>query len=133
MTLALVVRPATAIAEVSDKAASIPDHWIVAVPVAILVFLIARFRWWLAIPIAVVPAIFLSGSFDMTADPHIGGGLWQEQGLPYFLSLWSSDLFVVVALGAGAFRGWRRRRSRTPPSLPNKPLQADGAAAHTNV
>jgi hypothetical protein len=105
--------PGAALAEVSDKAASIPEHWLVATPAAALLFFAASFRWWLALPLGIVPTVLVSGSLDMTLDHQFGGALWHEQGFPYFLSLWSSDVFVVAALVLGGYRGWRRHRPKT--------------------
>ncbi len=108
---AVLAAPLSASAEVSDKAASIPMHWIVAAPLAAMLFLAASIRWWLFVPLLVVPAFFLFGTLDLTLDPHVGSALLQEQGWVYFLSLWASDALMLAALAAGAWRDWTRRGS----------------------
>jgi hypothetical protein len=49
-------------AEVSDKAATIPQDWLLALPLAAVLFLAASFRWWLGAVLAVVPVFILLGS-----------------------------------------------------------------------
>ena len=110
LTVCLLAAPSVALAEVSDKAATIPQHWALAVPVAVVLFLAPRFRWWLGVVLAIVPAFLLLGSIDLTFDPHLGPALWREQGWPYFVSLWGSDLLVTLALFLGLRSGWARPR-----------------------
>jgi hypothetical protein len=115
--LGIVAAPAVSFAEVSDKAATIPQDWALAVPIAAILFLAAGLRWWLGVVLAVVPAFMLLGSIDMTFDQCIGPALWREQGWPYFASLWGSDLLMLAALLIGIRRGWARRQvSRKAPA-----------------
>jgi hypothetical protein len=108
--LIVIAGASVASAEVSDKAASIPQHWLLALPLAAILFLAASFRWWLGAVLAVVPVFILLGSIDMTFDKYIGPALWHEQGWPYFASLWGSDLLILGALASGVRRGWARRQ-----------------------
>ncbi len=109
--VAVLALPLSASGEVSDKAASIPMHWIVAAPLAAILFLAASVRWWLSVPLLLVPAFFVFATLDLTLDPHVGSALLHEQGWVYFLSMWASDALMLVALGAGAWRDWSRRES----------------------
>jgi hypothetical protein len=108
---AIALLPASAVAEVSDKAATIPEHWFFAVPGSLILFLAGRYRWWLGALLAIVPAFLVIGSFEMTRDPDIGPALWREQGLTYFASLWASDLLLLIALCAGIWRGLKREHA----------------------
>jgi hypothetical protein len=108
--LVVLVSASVASAEVSDKAATISQHWLLAIPLAAILFVAASFRWWLGAVLAVVPVFILLGSIDMTFDEYIGPALWQERGWPYFASLWGSDLLMLGALAIGVRRGWARRQ-----------------------
>jgi len=106
--LLIAAHASIASAEVSDKAATIPQHWLLAIPLAAVLFLVARFRWRLGALLAVVPALVLWASYDLTFDGHVGSALLHEQGWPYFASLWGSDLLLLAALVLGIHRGWQR-------------------------
>ncbi len=108
--LLIAIIPASALAEVSDKAPTIPRHWVIAIPIAAVLFAAGSHRWWLGALLAVVPIFILLGSIDMTFDQYVGPALWREQGWPYFASLWSSDLLMLGALLLGIRRGWARRQ-----------------------
>jgi hypothetical protein len=122
----LATLPRPALAEVSDKVSSIPEHWIVALPVAAVLLLATCWRWWLALPLALPVVALIWSGVELRSEPYIGPALMQEQGWGYFISLWSSDFIMAAGLAAGAFLGWRRR-SRTGAALPNKPLQRPNA------
>lgn len=114
--------PSPGFAEVSDKVSSIPEHWMVALPVAAIMLLAARWRWWLALPLALPLLALICAGLALPTEPYIGPALLQEQGWPYFGSLWGSDVVMAAGLGVGAWLGWRRR-SRVGSPLPNPPLQ----------
>jgi len=119
----VALTPRTAFAEVSDKFPTTSEHWIVALPVAACVLLATRWRWWLALPLALPLAAIVSTHAALsTTDRDLGDALLREQGWPYFLSLWGSDLHMVAALVCGGVLGWRRR-SRAVPSVPGPPLE----------
>ena len=116
--LASIPRPASA--EVSDKVSSIPEHWMFAGVLATLVFLAVRWRWWLAIPLILPLAFVISAEWESPGD-LIGAAILEEQGWPYFVSLWCSYLFMASGLAIGTFFGWRRRSRKDAPPTP--PLQ----------
>lgn len=109
--LVIIAGASVASAEVSDKAVTIPQHWLLALPLAAVLFLAASFRWWLGAVLAVVPVFILLGSLDMTFDEYIGPALWREQGWPYFASRWAPDLLMLGALAVGVRRGWARHQA----------------------
>jgi hypothetical protein len=119
---ALASIPRVAFAEVSDKVSSVPEHWIRAVPIAAVLLLAARWRWWLALPLALPLGAMIWAGVELPREPYIGPALLQEQGWTYFASLWCSDVVMAAGLAVGASLGWRRR-SRAGASLPNPPLQ----------
>lgn len=98
-----------ALAEVSDKAATMSQHWYVAVPLTIALYFAGRFRWWLGAFLGILPTFLLIGAIEMALDPHVGRGLWREQGWLYFMSLWSSDMLMLAAMTLGIYQGWRRQ------------------------
>lgn len=105
----LAAVPSPAFAEASDKVSSISEHWIVALPVAAIMLLAARWRWWLALPLALPLLVLIWGGLALPSEPYIGPALLQEQGWPYFGSLWASDLVMAAGLGVGSWLGWRKR------------------------
>lgn len=118
----LAAVPSPAFAEVSDKVSSIPEHWILALPVAAIMLVASRWRWWLALPLALPLVVLIWAGLELPSEPYIGPALLQEQGWLYFASLWGSDLVMAAGFGVGAWLGWRRRlRAGTP--LSNPPLQ----------
>ena len=104
--------PQSALAEVSDKAASISDHWTTSLPIAAVALLLGGWRWWLAIPVAGLLVVNTWRDVTMAMDPYVGAALWQEQGLNYFISLWASDLVLAASLVAGFYWGWLKRDER---------------------
>lgn len=112
VALLVVALPHRAFAEVSDKAASIPEHWMLALPFATVALIAAWWRWWLAIPLGWLLVAKIWVGFEMFVDPDIGRALLREQGIHYFLSLWGSDLLVATGLVAGFLLGWFSRDDR---------------------
>ncbi len=105
----LLAQPGTTLAEVSDKVRSISDHWELAIPIAIGVFLCGYVRWRLALAAAMVPMFIFLGSVDLALDPYVGGALHKEQGTVYFVSMFSADALMLTASAVGVYIGWRRR------------------------
>ncbi|MBK6528857.1 MAG: hypothetical protein IPF99_04545 [Deltaproteobacteria bacterium] len=58
----------------------------------------------------------------LSTDRDLGTALLQEQGWPYFYSLWASDLLMMVALVSIGVLGWRRSLSgkAAVPSVPRE-------------
>jgi len=111
--------PRSASAEVSDKVASMQDHWLFAIVLSTLAFALVRWRLWLLGPAAMLFLFVMSAEWESPGD-DIGAAVLQEQGWLYFASLWCSCLLMMSGLVAGALVGWRRlpmvhARSTAPP------------------
>lgn len=106
-TLAFLGLPARALAEVSDKVPTVPEFIVVGMICGALAFGLASWKWWLAGFGAAIVAVMCGMAADLL---EIREALLHELGWSYFLAGATSILIVVVATGAGAIRGWRRRR-----------------------
>jgi hypothetical protein len=113
--------PRAAIAEVSDKCLSIQDHWVIALPMAVILLLVARWRWWMTFPLGLLTAILVFAEMELPNDSYFGSALLQEQGWAYFVSMWASEMHLVAALVGGGYLGWQRR-SRMETSSPGPSL-----------
>lgn len=101
--------PSTASAEVSDKALSIGDQWIIALPIAALALLLGCWRWWMTFPLGVLIGLAIFAEMEFLSDSFIRSALLQEQRQVYFISMFAADMHMVAGLVAGGFLGWKRR------------------------
>ncbi len=99
--------PVPALAEVSDKMPTITDHWIFAVPVAIVALLLGRYRWQLGVAFLLVPLWMFSGVVYLFFFDSVGSGLIAEQGIKYLVSEVgaASLVFAMCLVGIIVGRG----------------------------
>ena len=110
LAAAITFCPAVAVAEVSDKIASIPVIWVQGAIIGAIVSFAAWFRWWLAFP-AVLFALFLVfGMLDLWADPYMREAILHEHGSVYFVTLASEIALIVIGAAFGAWFGYARNR-----------------------
>ena len=99
----------SAFAEVSDKMHTIPELLGQSAIVAVLVFLICLWRWWLALFASALPILFFFGTYGLWQEVAMRRALLQEQGLIYFVAMLVADTLVLVGVVAGGAVAWRRR------------------------
>jgi hypothetical protein len=106
--------PFPALAEVSDKMATIPQLWVQGLLSALILLVLVRASAWWIIPGVLAVAFFVYGAYSTFADPFMGQAVFHEQGIPYIVSAYGS----AAVMGAGALVGlilnrkrWRRQRS----------------------
>ncbi len=102
--------PSIAIAEVSDK---MPSLFLVlgqGLLVAIVLFALSWFRWWLVFVGVLVAAFLFTGTIELWRDTPMREALLREQGLRYFFALAATDLFALLA----AALAWHKNHSNRP-------------------
>jgi hypothetical protein len=107
----LLLLPGPAAAEVSDKAASIGILVGQGIIFAVMVFFAARYRWWLGFAGLIFGLFLLAGTVALVFDQFVGQALLHEQGIPYFVAAFASDVAVLLSAIAGGIIGWRRRHA----------------------
>jgi hypothetical protein len=104
----LLLVPEMARAEVMDKEPSLLAVWGWAVISAALLFAVVKFRPWLLLGVAPLPALFFYGLLSEVIDPFVGPAMLREAGNLYIVSSWLAPVLPI----AGVFAGWWLRRRR---------------------
>ncbi|RAP57078.1 hypothetical protein [Oleiagrimonas sp. MCCC 1A03011] len=121
-SLLLLLLPSVAVAEVSDKMATIPEVLVQGAVAAAIAFAVSRFRWWLVFIAASWALLLAVGAYGLWEEKHMREAVLHEQGIKYFVAL-SAEFGCVVASGVlGAFLNRRARRAQ-------QGVQRDGFAA----
>ena len=110
-TLAILLLPFPALAEVSDKMPTITQLWLQGLIGAILLLLlIRRFIWASILGFCVVP-FFAFASYDMLADPFVGPAIMKEQGTSYIVSAYGSVVLMFAGLAVGIYLNLKRNKN----------------------
>lgn len=105
----LLLVPATAFAEVSDKEPSLIFVWALGAGAAAICFIGARFRKWLAPLLAVLPLLWFASFLAEIHSADVGPYLYAEQGLSYYVQSYLSLALFVSGLVLGLLKNGRRR------------------------
>lgn len=97
-----------ALAEVSDKIASIPGMWFQGLLLGGVAFFLASKAWWLSIVGIAFSIFLLFAVYDMQADENLRRSIILEQGNSYFLHGYSA--YSLIAIGSIGL--WQRFRLR---------------------
>ncbi|WP_139250067.1 hypothetical protein [Hydrocarboniphaga daqingensis] len=113
-SLLLLLLPSVAVAEVSDKMATIPEVLIQGAIAAAIAFAVSRLRWWLALIAAGWALLLAVGVYGLWEERHMREAVLHQQGIKYFAAL-LAEVGCVVAGGAfGAVlnrRAWRAQQA----------------------
>ena len=112
--LAVFLLPSLALAEVSDKMPSLLAVLAQGLLVAVFVFALSWFRWWLVIVGLSITTFLVTGTISLWRETPMREALLHEQGLSYFVALAATDLLTLIAAALGAVAGWRKNRSAEP-------------------
>ena len=112
----IVVLPAVAFAEVSDKFPTVAENWLKAMPVGAIVFFGGYFRWWVGALLGVAPLLMLWGAVYLMLIDLIGAGLINEQGAAYPISMFGPGVIASILCGVGIWCGLRRRQKCKVPN-----------------
>ncbi|HWV14157.1 MAG TPA: hypothetical protein VN030_01915, partial [Cellvibrio sp.] len=99
----LVFFPTTVFAEVSDKEPSLFFVWAVGVVAAVICFVSACFRKWLALALAVLPLLWFISFFMDIHSADVGPFLYAEQGLSYYIQSCLSLILFISGTVLGLF------------------------------
>ena len=93
--------------EVMDKEPGILGFWVAALVLGGIGYVLARRRWWWAVPILALLALGFVGTWGEWTDPYVGPAIANEAGrfYPYHLSA-----STVFAAGLTLFGMTRPRR-----------------------
>lgn len=99
-----------AFAEVSDKAPSFTELWLIPVAVCTAAVLsgLARKRW-LTVMFSGVCLALAFGTYDLVSDAHVGPALIAEQGTFYIGFAYGSAIFSLLGCAVGILLAFRRK------------------------
>ena len=106
--LLLVLLPLPALAEVSDKVASIPQLWLTGVLGGVVAFLASRYRVALGVILLPVSLFLIFVGLEPVRDPYVGPAVVSEQGQIYVVAVYVSAILLLALHLAGLWLGWRR-------------------------
>jgi len=107
--LLFALLPMSALAEVSDKAASIPQLWLTGLIAGAIAFLIGRYRVTLGAILLPVSALIVLAGLEPVRDPFVGPAVIAEQGGGYLVAAYGSAFMLLGLHLAGLWLGWHRR------------------------
>jgi hypothetical protein len=84
--------------------------WSQAVLIGCIAIVAGRFRWWLGLPLMILPVVIALSTFGLRHTPGLGAEIIKEKGESYFLNFYASALLAAVMVGIGIWLGWRRRK-----------------------
>lgn len=98
--------PSVSLAEVSDKIPSILSVLITGLLVGVVLFFIARFRWWLGVLLSPIPMVLVAESFSLWNEKAMQEAILIEQGWVYFGVLGMQGIFVLTGAVTGIIFGY---------------------------
>ena len=93
--------------EVMDKEPSIASFWISALVLGGVGFVLARRRWWWALPVLALLAAAFAGTWAEWTDPFVGPAIAAEAGRAYPYHLLASTALAAGLTVIGMVRSWR--------------------------
>lgn len=105
----LLLMPALAYAEVSDKEPTVLYIWSVGAMAATVCFIGAYYRRWLLALLIPLPLLWFVSLFLEIHSDDVGAALYQEQGFIYYLQAYLSLLLFVLGCGVGWFLNKRQK------------------------
>ena len=109
--LLLVLATLPALAEVSDKVATVPQLWLTALLAGVAALLASRYRFLLGLLLLPVSLFLSFAALEPINDPYVGPAVISELGNLYVLSGYGSAFTLLGLHGVGLWLGWRRKRS----------------------
>lgn len=102
----MLLVPAVALAEVSDK---LPSIWLLLLQGilfgAISLFM-SLFRWWLGFIGIALAMLMISGTYDLWQEPYLRDAITNEQGIKYFTISITGALLVMIGSLNGMILGF---------------------------
>ncbi len=92
------------------KMLSIPGIWVQAAMIGAVAFLVGWFRWWLALPLLLLPAVIALAALGSRYDESVARAIVEEHGDVYFAHSYASAGLAAVLVGVASWIGWRRKQ-----------------------
>ena len=108
----LLPLPGHAYAEVSDKAASIPQIWLTYIAIGLAALLLGRLKLALGLVIFPIGLLLAYVNHDTLSDPFVGRALIAEQGSPYLFATYGGAILMLAMICIGIWLGWRRELAK---------------------
>ena len=108
--LLLVLAPMPALAEVSDKVASIPQLWLTGALAGVVALLASRYRITLGTILLPISMLLVFAGLEPIHDPYVGPAVISEQGQIYVVAVYGSAIMLLALHFVGLWLGWRRRQ-----------------------
>jgi hypothetical protein len=102
-----------ALAEVSDKMASIPELWLHGMIVGLLIYFLTVWRIGFVILGGLFIAFFAFAAYDTLNSPFIGEAIIKEQGVPYIVASYSATVIISICSILGVIKNKRRIKRGT--------------------
>jgi hypothetical protein len=99
----LLLFPAVAFAEVSDKEPSLIFVWSISLIAAVICFFGAYFRKWLTPILAALPLLWFVSFFIEIHSEDIRLHLYAEQGLSYYVQSYLAFAILIFGILLGLF------------------------------
>ena len=111
LPLLLVFAPSSALAEVSDKVATVPQLWLTAVLAGTTALLAARYRLLLGLALLPMSLFLVLATLEPINDPYVGPAVVSELGHSYVHAGYGSAFTLLGLHAVGLWLGWRRKRA----------------------
>ncbi len=118
-SLVLLLMASPAVADVSDEVLSVPGMWLQAVLIGSIAILLGRFRWWLGLPLMILPIVIALSTVWLEDLSGMGPEIVEELGHSYFTHFYASALLAAIMVGIGVRMGWRRRSRMSKEGSPD--------------
>jgi hypothetical protein len=93
-----------AVAEVSDKMATIPELWLQGFLFGVPVYFLTAWRKGFLILGVLLTVFFAYAAYATLSDPYVGVGIIKEQGTPYIIASYSAAAIIVLCSALGLIK-----------------------------
>jgi hypothetical protein len=107
----LLLAPSAALAEVSDKVATVPQLWLTAILAGTVALLAGRHRLLLGLCLLPVSLFLVLATLEPINDPYVAPAVISELGYSYVSAGYGSALTLLGLHAVGLWLGWRRKRA----------------------
>jgi hypothetical protein len=101
---ALLMLPKVCFAEVMDKEFSLPTFWTMMGALAVVGYLLGRYRIWAAILAFILAALLAWAQISELIDPYVGPEIAHEAGHSYFVQSYVASAIALLAPIVGIFQ-----------------------------
>ncbi|WP_155735506.1 hypothetical protein [Pseudoalteromonas luteoviolacea] len=101
-----------AVAEVSDKMATIPELWLHGLIFGVPVYFLTAWRkgfLFLGISFAL---LFAYAAYATLSDPYVGAAIIKEQGIPYIIASYSAAVIIALFTAFGLVKNSFKLKKR---------------------